>query len=138
MAKPITNFSPEAELRRTKTREARVRKKVSAPNEGHLPAIYDLTRRLIPFRTAIESLGLEYEGFSAWFISSPARVMELKRIRATALIELQEKMIAGKQGWQSQFRLIESLEPELWIKQSASAGRKKDAVSPYAAGFKKH
>jgi len=105
-------------------------------NEAALPAIYALTKRLIPLRTAVESLGLDFEKYNAWFTRSPARVMELKRIRAVALIDLQEKMITGSQGWQSRFRLIESLEPELWIKQT-SAGKKKADVSPYSAAIKK-
>ena len=115
-----------------------VKKASIASNLKAVPKIYDLAKKLIPFRTSIESLGLDYTKYSAWFIRSPARVKELKMIRATALIALQEGMIRGEKGWQSQFRLIESLEPELWIKQSSTVGRKKDDLSPYAASFRKH
>jgi len=101
--------------------------------EKAFPEVCKMTEKLIPLQTAVESLGVDFPRFNAWLLKKPARVAELKMIRARAMINIQENMVQGKQGWQAMFRLVESIEPDIWVKKSGQTKSTPSSSSRYSA-----
>ena len=102
------------------------------------PLIMDLVSKLIPLKTAVESVGLDPEKFQEWMDKRPACVTEYRMVKSTAMIDAQTRMMAGSKGWQALARALESLDGEIWIKKSGTAfGKSPNTGSPYAKSIKR-
>ncbi|MFA5897993.1 MAG: hypothetical protein WC829_02650 [Hyphomicrobium sp.] len=86
-----------------------------------LALMLDNIRKCIPISTCCAAIGLEHSVWQGYMARYPALLLAIKRERALRLIELQEIVEAGGQGWQASARTLESLDGENWNKSASAA-----------------
>jgi hypothetical protein len=80
--------------------------------------------KCIPETTACAAEGLDYEVWNNWCCRFPALRQEYKRAGAQKLIEYQERVEAGGQGWQASAVLLERLDGGNWSRSASNTGSK--------------
>ncbi len=98
------------------------------------PKYIEFIRELKSHKTACELVDVEPEKFKAWIDRYADRRNQAKRAHAEGVLEAHRKAISGGQGWQAQFRMLESADDGY---SKAGPGRNANDTSPYSAAMGK-
>ena len=106
----------------------------SIPFENVWEEYLEHTRNLLPHTTACALLGVDDAKYGGWIVRYPLLRDKAKQARAEGIRDAQQSVRDGEPGWQAKMRLLESIDPDNWLRPSSS-GRKANDTSPYASAL---
>lgn len=138
----MTKPTPTKTAKKPKTRaeslavaNAAKAKIVRVTYEKAFPEYVKYIAELVSHATACDLVGIDNaEEFKGWIARFPDRRREAKRARADGILQAHRDAAAGKQGWQSRFRLLESTD-EHYLR--AAPGRPTNATDPYSRAMRR-